>query len=252
MIMKKIILLFAFLVTFISCEKPSECIESFGQIVIKDIPVQPFLKITIHKGIEVVITQGSEYKVQIQAGENFIDNIKVKQIGTELDFSDNTSCNWVREYGQTKVLITAPNLEDIYSKTDRNISSNGILTFPTLRLYAFDTDGDGLDGAGTGDFFINVNNSQLVVQANNVARFYLSGATDQALLSLYFGDGRIEAQNLIAKNCNVYHRGTNDIFVFPTDNLTGNLFSTGNLISNNHPTNTPTVIQHYTGQLLYN
>ncbi len=243
-------ILFATL-TLISCEKPSECVESFGKTIVKDIPVQPFLKITVYNGIEVVISQGEEYKVQIEAGENFIDNIEVIQTETNLEFKDNTSCNWVREYGKTKVLITAPNLEDIYSKTERKISSNGVLTYPTIRLYAFDKDGDGLDGAGTGDFFFNVDNSQLVIQGNNVANFYIEGKTNQALMSLYFGDGRIEAQNLEAKHIIVFHRSTNDMILNPIEKIEGKMLSLGNVfLKNNPPDNT--LESHYTGQIIYN
>jgi hypothetical protein len=234
-----------------SCEKPSDCVESSGEFITKEIQVQSFKNIKVYKGIEVIITQGNETKVEILAGENFIDNVEVVQNGDQLIFRDQTSCNWVREYGQTKIYITTPTLENVYSKTDRNISSNGVLTFPTLRLISLDKDADGENGAGTGDFFVNVNNSQLVVQSNNVSRFYLSGQTNQALLSFYFGDGRIEAQNLIANEVKVFHRGSNDMIVFPVENLTGDLYSTGNLISKNQPTNPNTVVRHYQGQLIF-
>ena len=118
--------------TFVSCERPSECIESAGATKIKDIPVEAFSKIKVYRGIEVVITEGAETKVQIQAGENFINDIEVKQYGNQLVFKDNSGCNWVRDYGQTKIFITTPTLEEIYSKTDRDISSNGVLSFPNL------------------------------------------------------------------------------------------------------------------------
>ena len=248
--MKKLILIIIVFVFCNSCSKPSECVESFGATTIKEVAVTPFITIRVYKGIALEITQGNEYKVQIQAGENFIDNIEVKQTGNEISFKDNTSCNWVRDYGKTKILITAPNIEDIFSKTERDINSVGTLTFPILRLNAFDKDGDGLTGAGTGDFHINVNNSQVVIQGNNVARFFVSGTTDQALMSLYFGDGRIEAGNLLAKSIGIYHRGSNDMTIHPTESVEGTMVSTGNVIlKNNPPVNT--VQQLYTGHLVY-
>jgi Putative auto-transporter adhesin, head GIN domain len=76
---------------FISCERPSDCIESSGTTVLKEIPVMAFDYIKVYRGIEVIITQGNEYKVQIQAGENFIDNVEVKQEGTKLIFKDEAS-----------------------------------------------------------------------------------------------------------------------------------------------------------------
>ena len=79
--MKKLSLLLFVLFILNSCEKPSDCIESSGTIITKDIPVTNFKKIKVYRGIEVIITQGTEYKVQIVAGENFIDNIEVNQNG---------------------------------------------------------------------------------------------------------------------------------------------------------------------------
>ena len=236
---------------FCSCERPIECIESAGVTKVKDIPVEAFSKIKVYRGIEVVIAEGSETKVQVVAGENFINDIEVKQYGNQLVFKDNSGCNWVRDYGQTKILITTPTLEEIYSKTDRNISSNGVLTFPDLNIISVDRDADGESGAGTGDFILNINNNSLTIGNNNVSRFYLSGQTNTAYFNFYFGDGRIEAQNLVAQNVVVYHRGSNDMIVNPIQSVTGVLNSTGNLILKNlPPVHTPLDVL-FTGHVIY-
>ena len=249
--MKKYVLFVLLIAVFNSCEKPSDCVESTGTIITKEVEVLPFKRIKVYRGIEVVITQGAEYKVQIEAGENFIDNVEVRQNGDQLIFKDETSCNWVRSYGRIKVLVTTPTLEEVYSKTDRNISSNGVLAFDNLTFISFDKDADGESGAGTGDFILNVDNTTLNIHNNNVSRFYISGETDNANFNFYFGDGRIEAQNLTAQNITVYHRGSNDMIVNPIVNLGGNLYSTGNLISKNIPQNPHTVVRHYLGKLIF-
>ena len=251
---------FASSLMLVSCEKPSDCVESTGEIITKEVPVTAFNRIEVLQGIEMIITQGSEYKVQIQTGENLMDNIEVIQNGTVISLKDNTTCNWVREFGQTKVYVTAPNIEEIYSKTERNISSNGVLTYPTLRLFAFDSDGDGREGAGTGDFFITLNNAnpdpdgahgQLVIQSNNVSRFFISGQTDDALIRFYAGDGRIEAPNFTVQTITVFHRGSNDMILKPMQSITGKMVSTGDIILKNHPP-TVDVEQLYQGQIIYN
>lgn len=249
--MKKYILLISMVFVMISCEKPSDCIESTGDIITTEIPVLPFTRLEVYKGIEVIITQGPEYTVKVETGENLMDNIEVTQTGNVLLLRDNSTCNWVREFGQTKVHITAPNIEEIYSKSDRNISSNGVLTYPILRLFSLDSDGDGVEGAGTGDFYITVNNGQLVIENNNVSRYYISGNTNEALLNLYAGDGRIEAQNLTAQTVKVYHRGSNDMIVKPIQSITGIMLSTGDIILKNNPP-VVNVQQLYQGQLIYN
>ena len=249
--MKKIILLLTTCLFVLSCSKPSDCVESTGALVNKQIAVLPFTKIFVNRGIEVIIKQGPNYEVTINTGENLIDAIEITQDANTLYLKDATTCNWVREYGQTKVYITAPNIENIYSKTEKNISSDGILTFPIIRFYAFDQESDGFEGAGTGDFIFNINNSQVVVESNNVARFFISGSTNEAIFNFYSGDSRIEAPNLLAQNITIFHRGSNDMIVKPIQKIAGKLVSTGNLIlKNNPPTNTLQSL--FTGQIIYN
>jgi hypothetical protein len=238
-------------VILVSCSKPSDCIESTGAIITKDFEVTPFTKIDIDKGVEVVITEGSEYKLQIKIGENQLDNINIRQDANTLYIKDNTTCNWVRDYGQTIAYITAPNIDEIYSKTDRNISSNGVLTFPSLKIIAVDKNGDGRNGAGTGDFHLQLDNNRFEIQINTMSRHYISGKTKYFEIGVYNGDGRVEAQNFIAKNIGIYHRGSNDIIVFPTESIKGKMVSTGNTILKNNPPIIQ-VEQLYQGVLIYN
>lgn len=248
--MKKFSLLIVLFWMFNACEKPSDCVESTGAIITKDIAVQPFKKIKVYRGIEVVITEGAEYKVQIEAGENFISNVEVTQNGDQLIFKDDASCNWVRSYGRIRILVTTPTLEEVYSKTDRNISSNGVLTFPNLSFISMDKDGDGEAGAGTGDFILNIHNQGLYIANNNVSRFYITGETDTATFNFYFGDGRLEAQNLTVQNISVFHRGSNDMIVRPIQSVTGILNSTGNLVLKNVPPIVD-VQELYQGSVIY-
>jgi hypothetical protein len=78
----------------------------------------------------------------------------------------------------------------------------------------------------------------------------LSGHTNEANLYFSFGDGRIEAKDLIAQSITVYHRGSNDMIVHPVQSITGLLNSTGNLIL----TNVPPIVdlqQLYYGHVIY-
>ena len=249
--MKKYFYIIGLLLLFISCEKPSECIESTGNTVKKTFSVNPFARIKVYRGIAVVITQGADYKVEVQSGSNIIDNIAVNQQGDQLIFKDNTTCNWLRDYGQTTVFITTPTLSEIYSKTDRDISSNGLITFPIIRLFALNVDGDGENAAGTGDFHLTINNSQLEIQNNDVSRFYISGTTTDAILDFWAGDGRIEAEDLTAQTIEVYHRGSNDMIIKPIQSITGKMVSTGDIILKNNPP-IVNVEQLYMGHVIYN
>lgn len=245
--MKKFILIIVIATFFYNCEKPGDCVKSTGEMITREFEVTPFETVFVYTGIGLVIKQGSEYKVEVKSGENLIDDIEVKVENNTLTLKDKTTCNWVRDYGQTIVYVTAPNLTDIHSKTEQDIKSDGVLTYPIIRLYAMDL----TDGAGTGDFIFEVDNGQLVVANNNVSRFYITGNTQEALLNFYDGNGRLEAQNLNTNIAKVFHRGSNDMIIKPIQSVEGDLFSTGNLIL----LNTPPIInltEHYQGRVIYN
>lgn len=245
--MKKLILIIVIATFFYNCEKPGDCIKSTGEMVTREVVVTPFETVFVYTGIELVIKQGFEYKVEVKTGENLIDDIEVKVENNTLTLKDKTTCNWVRDYGQTIVYVTAPNLTDIHSKTEKNIKSDGVLTYPIIRLYAMDL----TDGAGTGDFIFEIDNGQLVILNNNVSRYYISGNTQEALLNFYDGNGRLEAQNLNINVAKIFHRGSNDMIIKPIQSVEGDLFSTGNLILLNTPPSV-NLTEHYQGRVIYN
>lgn len=245
--MKNILILVGFLIIFTGCSKPGDCIESTGNIIAKEFSVPNFDKIIVYEGIGLVLTQGPEFKVEAITGENLMEGIEVKVTDSLLSLKDNTSCNWVRDYGHTTIYVTAPNIIELHSKTERTISSNGILTYPILRLFSIDL----TDGVGTGDFNIQVDNGQTVVENNNIARYYISGQTNDLQIYFYDGNGRFEGENLTAKSINIYHRGSNDMVVKPTEIITGKMVSTGNLVLKNTPPINE-VQALFTGHVIYN
>lgn len=245
-IIRKLSILLVLIWGIIACENTTDCISSTGDLITKEISVTSFSKVRVYKGIELILKQGDIYSCKIQTGENLIDNIEVLQEGQTLILRDKSTCNWVREYGQTKIIIVAPNLEEIHSFTEKNISSEGVLTYPILRLFTLDTE----DEVGTNDFHIQIDNDQLFVESNTLARYYISGKTQVANLNFYEGNGRIEAQYLLAKKIVVYHRGSNDMLVYPIESIEGKLLNVGNLVLKNTPPilNVQTFFQ---GQVLF-
>ncbi len=67
--------------------------------------------------------------------------------------------------------------------------------------------------------------------SNNLSFYYIDGVVETLYVGFYSGSGRFEAENLIAQNVIIFHRGTNDVIVNPQQSLTGELRGTGDLIS---------------------
>lgn len=249
--MKKCILLFSIVLLFTHCEKPYDCIKSSGPIKSRVFEGFTFTKLLVNKRIAVVITEGPEYIVEVKTGENLINDIEVIVTGDLLTLSDNTSCNWVRDYGETVVYITAPNITQINSKTEQNISSNGVLHYPNLHLFSTNNI-DGYDGVGTGDYYLTVDNGTLIVENNDLGRYFITGNTDILQVSFWENGGVFHGENLFANTINFYHRGSNDLFIRPTNFLNGDIFNEGDVnCYSRPPAENVRVIEHYRGSLIY-
>lgn len=247
--MKKILFIIGILL-FVQCDNPADCVKSTGPLVSKTFSGFEFDKILVHKGIALVLKQGENRSITVVSGENLIDDIQVNVNDGLLTLKDDTSCNWVRDYGQTIVYVSAPNLTDIYSKTEQNITSDGILAFDHLHFTSLDT-ADGIDGAGTGDFILNVQSQNLYVESNNVSRFYLSGTTTALGISFYSGNSTLRAENLLAEKVTIFHRGSNDMFVHPLNEISGDIYNLGNVYAGFRPAIVQ-VNEHYRGKLIFN
>lgn len=230
-----------------SCGVSEDCFKNSGAIKNKDLSIADFDKIRVHSGIELVVKQGANYNVRIESGQNIIDNIEITKEGDFLILKDNTTCNWTRDYKAATVFVTAPNIIEIHSKTEQDIRSDGVLNFPVLRLFSLDESGE----SGTGDFYIDLNNGQIVVESNHIANFYLNGHSNELLLNFYFGNGRFYGENFEVENIKVFQRGANDMIIKPIQSVTGKIESTGNVILKNNPPIID-VQQLFTGVLILN
>lgn len=244
--MKSIYKIFIILLVFASCEKPSDCFQNAGMIISEDVAVTPFNKIAISHGIAAVITQGDEHSLTIDAPENLISDIKVEIIDGILKISDNTTCNFTRKYGLTTVHITAPNLEEIHSQTEKNITSNGILNYPNLTLFTTDLQ----DEVGTGDFILELNSNNLTINTNNISGFYISGICANLSANFYEGNGILRAENLEVTNAQIFQRSSNHLHLKVSESLKGKILSTGNVYCYGLPA-VVEVEQPYIGKLIF-
>jgi hypothetical protein len=248
--MKKVVIKFCFVFLFANCEKPSDCIKSSGQMTSKVYEGIIFTKIIVNKRIGLVITQGNDYKVEVKTGENLINDIEVNVIDNKLILEDNTTCNWVRDYGETTVYVTTPHLTDVYCKTEKDITCNGVLSFPYLHLVSMNNY-DGYSGSGTGDYILNLACEKLLIENNDVSRYFLTGEVKEMTINFYEFGGIFYGQNLSVDSVSLYHRGTNDMFIRPIHSIKGDIYNVGNVICNSKPEKIE-VNQHYKGKLIFN
>lgn len=248
--MKKVLYV-SFCVLLFGCSLSEDCFKNSGATTTKIIALPSeshFDKIYVFPHIKLVLAQGDENAITVKAGSNIIDDISVRIVNDSLLLQDNSGCNLNRQYGNKTVFVTAKDVPvmTIYSNTEQQIVSDGVLTFPVLNLYAMDYFG----GVGTGDFNLDVNNIQTVIETNNVATFKMRGHTNVLWLNFYDGLGRFEGAEMPATTIRFFQRSANDFIIRPTDSLIGNLHGTGNVRCLTQPYEVQ-VQRHYSGRLIF-
>ena len=246
--MRKLVYIFSLFILACNSEDANDCFQTSGSIIQKEVSVPSFERILVHKDVELIIKDAPNYKVTIETGENLMSDVTVEVVGDRLVLTDNNSCNYVRDYGITKIYVETPTLTEIRTSTQYDISSDGILNYETLTLISEDYNEE--NEFTVGDFRLNINSESLNIESNNLSFFYIEGAVDDLFVGFYAGAGRFEGENLWADDVHVYHRGSNDMVVNPQQTLTGNLRGTGDLISVNEPAIVDVEII-YTGRLMF-
>ena len=236
-------------VFILSCNSSSapDCFQNSGEIIQKEFPVETFTKVTVFERIELIIKEGPAHSVLVETGEFLLDEIEVEVKDGRLLLNNNNGCNLTRDFGITKIYITAPNLTEIRSSTGLPTRSDGVLTYPNITIFSenFSDDfhADGL-------IKLQIENTSVVLVINNLATTYFEGSTDNLNIQFAAGDARFEGRNFEAQNINIFHRGSNDITVNPQLSLRARVVSTGDVIVVNTP---PTVSLQtpYKGRVIF-
>jgi hypothetical protein len=247
--MKKLVYIVALLLFTCNSEDANDCFQKSGNIIQETFDVVSFERILVNRDIELIIKEAPDYRVTIETGENLINDVKVEVIGNQLVLTDNNSCNYLRDYGITRIHVSAPNILEIRSSTQYDISSEGVLNYASLSLFSDNFFAP--DTYTTGDFRLNINSEELRILTNNLSSQFITGSVTKLNINFASGAGRFEGANLIAQNIIINHRGSNDMIVNPQVSLIGKLRGTGNLISVNEPP-VVDVERIYTGQLIFN
>ena len=236
---------------FFSCnsENTSDCLQNQGELVRQEVSLPSFDKITVFEKVALVLKEGPIQKVEIETGEFLLNEVSSTVVDGRLILRNENGCNLFREYGITTVYVTSPNITSIRSSTGLLISSDGVLSYPNLSL-ASESFNDAEAQTTDGSFELNLASDTVSITTNGIAYFNLIGSTTDFNITIAAGDSRIEAENLVAQNVMLNHRGTNDILTNPQISIRGLIRGTGDVISFNRPA-TVAVEEIFNGRLIF-
>lgn len=247
---RKLVLYLCLVFVLGSCnsEDAPGCIQTKGKEISTEIDLPSFEKIAIKSNVKLYLTYSEKQAVRLETGENLVEDVKFAVQGDQLLITNEHTCNFFRDYETVKVFVSLPELTELRNGSPYEIESTNLLHYPDITLIS-ENDQEA-DYYNDGDFKLQLNADKISIVNNGFSNYFLSGATNTLKVGFYNGGGRLEAENLIAKNVRIYHRGTNKIIVNPRQSLTGELVGTGDLIAVNHPAIVE-VEELYTGRLIF-
>lgn len=242
---------YGILILFLGCS-PSElddCFRSAGSTLTKTYEVAAFSRIRFENDVTLNVQQGDTQRVEVTSGSKLFENITVVVEGETLVLKDNNSCNLVRDYGLTQVLVTTDTLTQIRNSSAYDVRSIGVLSFPSLVLRS-DSSGDVDDSRKSGDFYLNLDCKELRVQANGQSVFYLEGMAENAVISFADEYPRFEGAQLAIDTLTLFHRGANKMIVRPKKVIEGRIVGVGDVIALERPA-VVDVTEEFTGRLRF-
>lgn len=170
-------------------------IQGSGNIITKDIAVQPFDQLQASGVFNVVLTQGAKESVKIKADDNLQQLFEVKNEGSKLIVSMKKDSHFKSEEKMT-VYITFKNLKSMELKMVGNVSSEGNLSFSNLSL----------DNSSVGSVDLALNASKLDIKNKSVGSLKLKGKADNAVIKSN-SVGSIRASELMVQTMDIDNDG---------------------------------------------
>lgn len=128
-----------------------------------------FNSIFIRDKMDLYLTQGSEFEVRVEAGENLQRLIKTELDGETLKIFNNNRCNFVRGYDRKiRVYVTAPYFKYIRNAGLGTIETTGTIVQDEIKLRT----------ENSGDIKLDLGVHKIVASAHGNGDMYLSGSTD--------------------------------------------------------------------------
>jgi hypothetical protein len=234
------------------CDSESawDCFQKSGDIVQENYAVEGFKDIIIWDRVKLYVSEGPVQQVVVETGSNLINEIYVRVEDSILKVSNRNSCNYVREYGITKVYVTSPKIEKIRNSSGLEVEGIGSIAYNDLELISSDPELLGEFQKDGGFRFEDLNVNILRVNTNGLSRLYLKGKAFNAHFGAADGDVRIEAGELEVQNLFISHRSTNNMIVNPILSIRGQIRGLGDVVAKNRPPIVE-VEELFTGRLIF-
>jgi len=197
--MRKVIIIacsILLLATTVFSQKDKETkIEGSGNVITKDVTIQPFDQLEANGVFNVVLTQGNKESLKIEAEDNLQALFEIKNEGSKLMVDMKKDSHFDSKRKMT-VYITFKNLKSMDLKMVGNVSSEGNLNFSDLSLA----------NKSVGSVDLALNAQKLDINNKSVGNLTLSGKAENAIIRSN-SVGAIKASDLLVQTMDIDNDG---------------------------------------------
>ncbi|GAA4377945.1 head GIN domain-containing protein [Hymenobacter koreensis] len=212
-------LLFSTLLLTASCNHDG---DSFGPRVRGTGPTQSetrtlnaFSRVELKVDADVVITQGPQQEVRIEAQRNILDVLETELNGDQLEIEFGRVN--VRSHDPIRIYITVPSLSEVEVAGSGSLRSNSAWSANSFRV--------GVSGSGKADLDLaNVNSLRTTISGSGEVNLRGTAPTHTISIS---GSGRVNSYDLITQDTNVNISGSGRSYVYTSRNLNAEISGSG-------------------------
>jgi hypothetical protein len=197
-----------------------------GPVVKEERSVSHFTSIVSEIPGDIIISQEATQKVQVQAQENIIDDIKTEVVNGELRIYLRNRPR-LTTGRSLKVYVAAPIINKMVLDGSGNMEANNPIDFDGR----FHID---LKGSGNVDI-AHLNGESINAVLSGSGKIDLKGGSVDYINLHLKGSGNLNARHLSSMDAHVLLSGSGNVRVWATDNLDATLTGSGNIYYYGHP-----------------
>jgi hypothetical protein len=203
---------------FSAAQVNAQRVTGNGNVVSQDRNTKSFSGIHSRGSFNVVITDGNEQKVRVEAEENLQEYITVEVQGDELVISTKKLVN-IRATKNMTVYVTAHGLKSVKLSGSGNVKSTNTLT---------GSDEFEAKSSGSGNITLDVETNSLDMAISGSGNMTLKGKTKNLDGSIS-GSGNIRAKNLQADVASIKISGSGDAELVANEKLDSRIAGSGSV-----------------------
>lgn len=185
----KVILAAVIAILFASCNQVFDGIKGNGDVQTeKRVISEKFTKVAVSRGLEVIIEQGNEVSVQVEADQNLLSHITTEVVNGTLEISSDKN---IYSAESEIVRVKMPIIEGFESTSGSNLRSNSVLKGLNLSLKS--SSGSEINVEAEFDAISSESTSGSIISLTGKTLKYTSATSSGS---------ETEAQNLLANEVN--------------------------------------------------